>query len=146
MQNLTYLTPGGLSLSNGNLAEGTTANTIQIAAVIDFMIGELLYSKAITDSIAMTACAVQAAGTTCMYLITLNAAGTVVITKGTEQITGSLGNLLWPTQPSNTAVIGAIKVATATNPFTSGSTDLSAAGVTVTYYNLMARPSFVLQA
>jgi hypothetical protein len=136
-----------LSLGNSQLAEGTNANTIKTVQAIDFMIGEQLYSKAVTDNIAMTAAAQQAALTSCMYLITINSSGTVKVTKGTEQVTGSGQPLLWPTVPANEAVIGAIKIATAAaTTFTSGSTDLSAAGITATYYNYMALPSFVLQA
>jgi hypothetical protein len=137
---------GNINLGNAQLAEGTNAGTIKTVQAIDFMIGELLYSKAITDNIAVTAGAVQAAGTTAIYLISINSSGTVTTTKGGEQVTGSGLAMLWPSIPANNAVIGALKVANATNPFTAGTTDLSAAGVTATFYNLMTMPSFTLLA
>lgn len=135
-----------LNLGNAVLAEGTNAATIKTTAATDFMIGELLYSKAATDNIAVDACSVQADLTSCLYLITINASGTVKTTKGTEQKTGSGLPLLWPAVPANEAVLGAIKVATSGATFTAGTTDLGAGTVTDTYYNYMALPSFVLLA
>lgn len=147
MKNLTGLTAGqGLTLGNAQLAEGTNAATIKTSAAIDYMIGELLYSKAATDNIALTACAVQAAGKTAIYSLFIDSAGNITTVKGTEQTTGSGEPLTWAAQPANSSMIGAIKVVNTTNPFTAGTTDLSAAGVTATYYNLMGQPSFVLQA
>lgn len=147
MHNITDLSSHAtLNLGNAQLAEGTNANTIKTTAATDFMIGELLYSKAATDNIAMTACAQQAAYTSCLYLVTINSSGTVKLTKGTEQKTGSSLPLLWPAVPANEAVLGAIKIAMGNATFTSGTTDLSAANVTATYYNYMTLPSFVLTA
>lgn len=126
--------------SKAGLAEGTNANTIQAAAPngagIDYCIGGKLYHLADADNIAMTACAEQAASTKCMYLVTVNAAGTVTLTKGTEVAAG--GSAYLPDAPDSEAVIGAIKVETAsTATFTSGTTDLGAAGITDTYYDLV---------
>lgn len=142
----TLTLSGNLGLSSGKIAEGTNAGTIQTAAALDYLINEQLYSKAITDNIALTACTVQAAGTTVVYSLFVNAAGTVTTVKGAEQKTGSKQPLSWGIQPADTAMFGAIKVANATNPFTTGTTDLSAMGVTAIYYNVMAQPSFTLQA
>jgi hypothetical protein len=143
---MTLPLAGRLALSNGKIAEGTNATTIQTAAATDYAINEQLYSKAITDNIALTACAVQAIGTTAMYSLFMNAAGTVTTVKGTEQKTGTKQPLSWGVQPADTVMFGAIKVVNATNTFTAGTTDLSASGVTATYYNVMAQPSFTLQA
>jgi hypothetical protein len=81
-----------------------------------------------------------------MYSLFMNAAGTVTTVKGTEQKTGTKQPLSWGVQPADTVMFGAIKVVNATNTFTAGTTDLSASGVTATYYNVMAQPSFTLQA
>jgi hypothetical protein len=147
MHNLAELTTtGSITLGCAVLAEGTNAATIKTTAAVDFMINQLTYTKAATDNIAVTACAVQADLTTCMYLISIDSAGTVTTTKGTEQKTGSDLPLLWPAVPANSAVLGAIKVVSSGAAFTAGTTDLGAGTVTDTYYNYMALPSFTLMA
>lgn len=147
MHNISFLSANGnFNLANAVLAEGTNANTIKTTAATSYVINGLLYSKAATDNIAMTACAVQADLTSCMYLVTIIADGTVTLTKGTEQITGSGKDLLWPAIPANSAVLGAIKVVNSGGTFTSGTTDLGAGTVTDTYYNYFTPPTFVLQA
>lgn len=82
MHNLAELTTtGSITLGCAVLAEGTNAATIKTTAAVDFMINQLTYTKAATDNIAVTACAVQADLTTCMYLISIDSAGTVTTTK-----------------------------------------------------------------
>ncbi len=128
---------GSVCHGSAGLAEGTNANTIQIARAISYSIGGRQYNKAITDNIAMTALAAQAALTDCMYLVLINAAGTVSIVKGVEVANGAGAAL--PDNPDATTycVIGAFKIATAAaTTFTSGTTDLSAAGITDTFYDL----------
>ena len=117
------------------LAEGTNANTIKFANAFSFSVAGQIYLKAITDNIAMTAAAVQAISTFCMYLVTIDTAGTVTITKGTELGTDTA---VLPARPANQAVVAAFKIATdGATTFTSGTTDLGAAGITDTYYDLM---------
>ena len=117
------------------LAEGTNANTLKTVAAISFNINGQLYSKAITDNIAMTACALQAISTYCEYLVTIAADGTVTVTKGTEVATDVA---VLPAKPATCAVIGSFKVQTdGSTTFTSGTTDLGAAGITATYKDLM---------
>lgn len=128
------------SCSKAGLAEGTNAGTIKTAAPngagIDYCIDGKFYHLADGDNIAMTACDEQAASTKCMYLASVDASGNVTLTKGTEVADG--GDAYLPDAPANEAVIGAIKVETAsTATFTSGTTDLSAAGITDTYYDLV---------
>jgi len=113
------------------LAEGTNDHTLKTTVAITYNIYNSRCSKAITDNIAMTACAEQAAETFCYYLVSINAAGTVTVTKGTDD-TYSL-----PATPSGSVPIGAFKIVTAAaTTFTSGTTDLSAAGITDTYYDI----------
>lgn len=147
MHNISYHSANGnFNLANAVLAEGTNAGTLKTTAATSFNINGLLYSKAATDNITITAGAVQADLTTCMYLVTIETDGDVVVTKGTEQLTGSGKDLLWPAIPANSAVLGAIKVVTSGATFTAGTTDLGAGTVTDTYYNYMTPPTFVLQA
>lgn len=133
--------------SKAGLAEGTNANTIKTAAPngagIDYSVNGVLYHKADTDNIAMTACAAQADLSTCYYLITINAAGTVVITKGTEKLTdgGVFTADDLPAQPDDSCVIGLMKIVTSGGTFTSGTTDLSGTGVTDTFYDLACYPT-----
>ncbi len=132
-------------LSKAGLAEGTNAATIQIAAPngagIDFAIDGVAYHKADTDNIAVTAHAQQAVSTSCLYLVQINAAGTVSTKKGTEQLTAGLGDnraLQWPQPDDDQCPIGGYKIATnGSTTFTNGTTDLGAAGITDTLYDFV---------
>ncbi len=131
--------------AKAGLAEGTNAATIKIVAPngtgIDYVIHGIAYNKADTDNIAVTAHATQAVSTSCLYLVQINAAGTVSTKKGTEQLTASLGDNLaiqWPTPDADNCPIGGYKVAlNSSTTFTNGTTDLGAAGVTDTYYDFI---------
>lgn len=86
------------SLSDGAFAEGTNDSTIQSTATVVFMIDGLFCTKAATDNIAPTVCASQPASKRCRYLVSLNSAGTVTVTKGTQVTsltTGALTTLAW---------------------------------------------------
>jgi hypothetical protein len=116
------------------LAEGTNANTLKTAAVTSYTIAGVNYSKAATDNLAMTACTQQAISTYCLYLVSINSSGTVTTTKGTSTATDTA---TLPALPASSAAIGYFKVVTdASHTFTSGTTDLSAAGITATYKDL----------
>lgn len=131
---------GCMAFGSGALAEGTNAATLKTTATIPYMIDGMLYSKAATDNMAITACAQQAALTTCIYLVTLNAAGTLVVTKGREVLTADLAkgadSLQFPTKPASQAVIGFFTIITASGyTYTGGTTDNSATGITDAYYD-----------
>lgn len=140
---------GGMSgvtacYSKAGLAEGTNAGTIKTVAPngagVDYAIDGIAYHLADTDNIAMTALAAQAADTKCLYLIQVNAAGTVSIKKGKEELTTDVTNgmgLQWPQPDDNNCPIGGFKIATVAVTFTSGTTDLSAAGITDTFYDFI---------
>ncbi len=138
-------------LSKAGLVEGTNSATIRInapnGAGIDFAIDGIIYHKADTDNIAMTALAAQADLTSCLYGIWIDAAGTVVMTKGTEVLTASLTGgqevLKMPARPSGTTrycLIGLMKIVLSGGTFTSGTTDLSGTGVTDTFYDVAGMP------
>lgn len=128
--------------SSAGLAEGTNAGTIKIVAPngagVDFAINGLAYHKADTDNIAVTAHAAQAADTKCLYLAQLDSAGTLSTKKGDEVLTTDVTNgrgLQWPQPDANKCPIGGYRVVTVAVTFTNGTTDFSAAGVTVTCFN-----------
>tara|TARA_R110000744_G_scaffold6642_5_gene23138 strand:+ start:4606 stop:5067 length:462 start_codon:yes stop_codon:yes gene_type:complete len=134
------------SFSKAGLAEGTNATTIKTAAPngagIDFSIGGVAYHKADTDNIAMTALSVQAVLTSCLYLVLLSAAGVLSIVKGKEELTANVGvsaSLQWPGPGEDVCPIGGFRIDTnASVPFTCGTTDLGASGITDTYYDFIA--------
>lgn len=146
MKNLmNEVTTDGFSLGSAKLAEGTNANTINIAQAFDYVINGIVYSKAIADNTAMTACAQQAALTTCLYLITINTSGTVKITKGTEVLNRIVANGVVPLElpecPAGECPIGIMKiVCNNAATFTCGTTDLGATDVVDTFYNIAWMP------
>lgn len=136
-------------LSKAGLAEGTNANTIKTVAPngagIDYAINGYLYHYADTDNIAMTALAVQAADTQCLYGIWADDAGAISLTKGTEVTTVALDSgdatvLKLPADVADKCLIGLLKIVTVAVTFTSGTTDLSAAGITDTFYDVIGGP------
>ena len=157
-------------LGAAGLAEGTNANTIQIANNITYVIDGRFYTKSATDNIAISysgpsvyqaaAGGVQAVnggfsggvnGSTRLYLICLNTSSAVSIVPGkivdTAELTAGRVSLEFPAAPNGVCPIGALRVAlTAGTAFTPGSTDLSASGVTDTFYDLADVPALPLTA
>ena len=135
---------GNMCFTAAGLAEGTNANTIQTAAIANYSIDGVLYTKAITDNIAMTAAAAQADLTTCMYLVSIDAAGAVTITKGEEAstlaIAAGTAEAKLPDLPDAQCALGAFKIVLSGGTFTSGTTDLSGTGVTDTFYDYSIMP------
>lgn len=148
MENLNDNQRGGtFCLAKATLAEGTNPNTIKVtnAGGIPFCIDGTVFSKATTDNVAMNALALQAADTTCIYLVQIDSAGAITMKKGTEQLNTDLaaGNkfLGWPKPDASKCPIGAVKVKTVAVTFTNGTTDLSAAGITAVFFDLFAVPT-----
>lgn len=159
-----------MALNSGGLAEGTNANTIQIAAAVNYVIDGRFYSKAITDNIAISysgpsvyqaaAGGIQAVnggftggvnGSTRIYGIYLDTAGAVSILPGPIVDNVELANgriaLQWPDAPAGVCPIGALRIGlTAGVAFTPGQVDLSASNVTDTFYNLADMPANPLTA
>lgn len=140
---------GTRCLAKAGLTEGSNANTIEIAAPngagIDYAINGYLYHKADTDNIAMNALPEQADGTTCLYLVQINADGDVSLKKGVEvdsaQLAEANAALFYPEPDVDNCPIGLIKVVTDGAAFTSGTTDLGAGTVTDTFYDVMQLPA-----
>lgn len=124
-------------LSTPGLAEGTNANTIQIGTAFTYTIGGTRYTKGTADNVALTAAAVQATDTNCIYLICIDAAGTVSSVKGTAVAAASQASCPAPASAS-VCPIGWLHIATANAAtFTAGSTDLGASDVTDTFVNFV---------
>lgn len=141
-----------LGLSDGGLAEGTNANTFQNAAAINYLVKGQFYSKGATDNVAFTAATgadafvAQPDLSTCYYLICLDASGNFRVVQGRDSLKSRAqgkpapGEI--PNVPSNTyTVVGVLKIVTSGGTFTPGSTDLSAAGVTDTWYDVSCIPA-----
>jgi hypothetical protein len=157
-------------LSSGGWAEGTNANTIQNASTVTFVIDGRFYSKSATDNIAISysgptvyqaaAGGIQAVnggftggvnGSTRNYLICLDTSGAVSIVPGpivdSAELAAGRVALMFPDSPNGVCPVAALRIAlTAGTTFTPGSTDLSASGVTDTFYNLATVPANPLTA
>lgn len=136
---------GNMVIGKAGLAEGTNANTIKTVTAVVFTIDGKYYSKSATDNIAMTALAAQAADTTALYAVWINSSGTVSLTKEKEVLSTAISNgqTALPTVAPRVdyALLGLMKIVTVAVTFTSGSTDLSASGVTATFIDTMLPPS-----
>lgn len=132
-------------LNAAGLGIGSTPAELSIAAPngagIDYAIDGLAYHLADDASTASipAALAVQAADTTCLYLVSVDSSGTLSVTKGTEVLNTALAAgtavLPWPEPVDNKCPIGCVKVKTVAVTFTAATTDFDASGITDTYYN-----------
>lgn len=141
------------------------AATVKTTGATIYSVGGVLYTKAAlaAQSIAVThrldgsavttaePAYVQPAETTVIYVVALNAGGTVAVVQGsyagqavkfrpdlTKIMTGD-GDI--PDEPAGYTAIGAIKVTTAAaTTFTPGTTLLDAAGITATYFDVSVLP------
>ena len=114
------------------LAEGTNDYTIKTVTDIVYQLYNQQYTLTAADNIAMTdlSATPQGADTFCYYLISVDVSGNITTTKGTDD------TYALPTTPTGDVPIGAIKVTTVGVTFTSGSTDLSAAGITAEFFDI----------
>lgn len=158
MMNLNEAAKGGnFCFSKAALAIGDGAKTgvaiaSTVGAGIDYCIDGILYNKSdAATNLPLTAAAVQPVLTKCLYLIVVNASGTVSSIKGdavlTADLTAGTKVLKWPDCPADKAPIGAVKMTLAsTATFTAGTTALDASNCTATYYNLFSVPTAPLTA
>ncbi|KKU54795.1 MAG: hypothetical protein UX75_C0019G0002 [Candidatus Moranbacteria bacterium GW2011_GWE2_47_10] len=147
MNNLNDDPRGGtMCLSKAGLVIGDGAKTGPAIAApngagIDFVIDGIAYHKADAATVLpLSADTVQAADTTCIYLMQVDSGGNVTSVKGVEvlntRLVAGIGRLEWPTPDANKCPFGAVKVKTVAVTFTPGTTALDAAGVTETYYDI----------
>lgn len=146
---------GTFCLSNAGLAVGSTKSQVAIAAPngagVDYCIKGISYHKVDDATEAITAADTQAVLTTCLYVVCLDAAGTVSSVKGREVLNADLvagtDVLEWPEVDEDVRPIGALKVKCENAAtFTANTTLHDATDVTVTYYNLFTIPSAPLTA
>lgn len=146
--NETLAIPRGFTgcLSKAGLGIAGTADRVKFTAPngagTDFAINGRAYHLADVDNLDTGAAAVQAANTTCLYLLQLDSGGTLSAVKGDEVLNTDLaaGNkvLHWPQPEANKCPVGAVKVALGAVTFTLGTTNFDAASVTETWYDFAA--------
>ena len=141
--NTMCLSKADLAIGDGSKLGVAIASTV--GAGIDFVIDGVIRNKgdAATD-LPLTAATAQAVASKCLYLIQINAAGTVSSVKGTAKLTTALNNgdvLDWPVPAANNCPIGAVLMITTTHAFTAGTTALDGSGCTAAYYNLSTVPT-----
>ena len=141
-----------MCLANAGLAAvgGSTA-TIKTTNTIPGIIGGVFITPvAANASIALTACAAQAAATVCKYLISMDSSGNFSCTKGTEVpsqsiVGGTHGAAYLPSLPSATMPIGYFNVVTdSITTFTAGTTNLNVAGLIITFVNIASMQAEVV--
>ena len=121
------------------IGSGTTSAVDYDA--FDFLIGGRAYEQAAGTDEALTVLdyygetVVQAADTTCFYVVSVNAAGVENVTKGKDD------EIVNPPGLADTeCIIGIIKIVTVAVTFTVGTTSFGAAGVTDTFYDYCHLP------
>jgi hypothetical protein len=138
---------GNRCFVSGLLAISATTTAVKtVTNTITYCIDGVLYSLAPTDPIAFTDVHKQDVATTCFYAVCVDSGGTPVIVNGTPVltalITAGTSKATFPEISDNLCLIGGVKVETdTTHTFTPGTTALSAAGITDTYYNFSCAPT-----
>lgn len=144
---------GTLCLSKAGVAIGGTASKVKTAAPngagTDFAIKGYLYHLADTDDFWTLSGDTIAVSSSCLILLCVNASGTMSIVQGdavlTANITSGYTSLKWPQPGEAVCPLGAVRIDTnASVPFVMGTTLLSAAGITDTYYDFFALPELDL--
>lgn len=135
-QNLRSLL-SNVCLAKAGLAIGTGVNTkIKMANTVTYAIDGIIYS-ATTAEVAHSTVTVQSTYTDRVYLVCINAAGTLSIIAGTE---AAVGSALCPMPTTGLCAIGALLITTTTTAFTPG-TSVAGTNNTATYYDLMRVPA-----
>lgn len=162
-----------LTLVSAALAMATTAALVKTTAAATFSIDGQLFTKAATDNIPFASQftsstynpkpGVQAAGTTALYGVFVDAAGTVTFVQGLPVATADLAAgqaaLMFPPNtgagaapgaglPRGRACLGFVRVAVAAGAagFIPGTTALNASGVTASFINTVSVPDEPLRS
>lgn len=138
LQNLVAANSNRTYGTAGFAATSATTATFDIGTTFAYTIDGAFYSKAASATIANVSAPVQAKGTTCYYLFSVDAAGAVTTTKGVAVAVGGTPKL--PEVPAGKAPFASLKVAVtaaATSTFTLGTTATAGiTGHTLTILNL----------
>ena len=140
--NAVYVIRGGVECHGkaGLAKHGTTHTNLVTANAVDYSIDGKFYNLAAQANIAPTALPVQADLTTALYIVLVNAAGTITQVQSpvivTADLTTNTNSLKFPNIAEGLCPIAYYKVATSGLTFTNGTTALNAAGLTVTYVDV----------
>lgn len=133
-------------ICKAGLAEASTDADIQISAPngagVDYFIDGIAYHKADTDEILpqedSASCTEQSANTTALYIVQINAAGTVSVKQSNIETSGSGELLERPLPDSGNVVLGEFVVVAGAAAFQVGvddfTDDLDGAG-SITFYD-----------
>jgi len=114
-----------LNRSFGNAGVVASTTTVNIATAFDYTINGVFYTKAATNEVALSANTAQAESTYCLYLLSIDSAGTVTCTKGANATTDTAVLPACPT-PATQTPFAYIKVLTGSGEtFTSGTTSVA---------------------
>lgn len=133
----------GIVIGTGSAAKVKWGNSIVASVngkIVTVTTNEVAFT-ATSDDIEANASSVREA----IYLVVVDASGTVSLYKGTEA-SGS-GQAAWPECPTDKACVGAVRIAVAAGSTKfDASTDLLSAGhITDTYYDLTCSPADIGQ-
>lgn len=146
---------GTVCMSKAGLAIGTTPEELAFSAPngagVDYCINGYSHYLISDVTVAMSAMAVQADETSCLYLVLLDSSHNLTTVKGKERLTADITSnkyvLEWPQPTEDTCPIGAFRVDNDGQTYTGATTALTPSGtITVTYYDFFAVPSAPLTA
>lgn len=113
---------------------GSTATKVRTNAEVQYTIKGVVYTKASTDDLWTLTGGNLATASARGYFLYLDAAGAASVEASTDAAT--IGAVVWPGADADKALIGAVTVENASGAdFVPGTTGLSAAGITDTYYD-----------
>lgn len=148
MSTNTLSNPYGLNMCMGDADcdIGASAADFETNNAVTLVHDGVASTLAVTAAGTMTAAAVQAVSTSCIYLFTANSSGTIATVKGTAvttlDVTEGRKGLFYPNPADGYVAFGAVRVDTdASTTFTAGTTTFSAAGITDTFISLVCLPS-----
>lgn len=147
MINLDELARGGtLCIGKAGLEIGSSA-AAKVKTVtrntdgLEYAVNGVMPAVLADGEHSLTAATAQAINTKCIYLVCVDASGTVSTVKGTEQLTADLTAgtevLHFPAPTADTCCIGYIKVTNTAATFTAGTTALTTVG---SFVDLLAVP------
>lgn len=147
---------GTLTLSKAGLAAGTTTTYSTTAAVLSCIKGKLYSKGAVTNGATPTVDAVTgaafrplSASQTCIFLFGFDSGGNIKVAQGpivsTDDVTGDLAAVHYPTFPNTIAAFGALIAKAGSNlsgTWTFGTNNLSSVtGMTYTFADLAFVPA-----
>jgi hypothetical protein len=114
-------------------------------AGVDFSINGIMYHKADADDVWTLSGDDVPINSECIFLLCLNASGTMSIVQGESILTADLTNgsklLKWPQHDVDVCPIGAVRVTTTSTVFVPGTTSLAEGATVDTYYDFSVMPA-----